>query len=66
MPDTSQGTGTTQCGGSESGLCVASPIPPGTGCCQLFKFHPVLRRSCPVPDVAVLATVVDHQDLWIF
>lgn len=25
MPDTSQGTGTTQCGGSESGLCVAKP-----------------------------------------
>lgn len=28
MPDTSQGTGTTQCDGGESGLCVASPIPP--------------------------------------
>lgn len=43
------------------GLCLT-----GTGCSQLFKLHSVLSLSCPVPDVAVLATVVDHQDLWIF
>lgn len=64
--DTSQGMGTTLCRGRESGFCVASPILTDTGCCQLFQFHSVLSLSCPVPDVAVLATVVDHQDLWIF